>query len=466
MENAFSGRGGNVVQARDVQQVHFHESRAAPDRVRVGHVPRVSVAFQERRALQEAIAARAESGRPAVVCALAGTRGVGKTQLAAAYARRCAAEGWRVIAWLNAENIGGVIMGLAELARELGLTEQADDTEATAVRALRWLEACPEQCLLVYDNAEDPDALLPWLPAMGTVRIVLTTTSRAFANTGDLVDVELFTPDEAVAYLTERVGPGDEAAALAEDLGHLPLALAQAAAVMRERRLAYPAYRALLRDANLAAALPRTTGDPYPRGAAEAITLALDHAGRTVPGASLMLDLLAVLSPDGVEFDLLAPMMGETDAREVAARLAGLSLVTFSTDGTAAGAHRLLRRVASDRMTAERLLDLVHTAREVFEAESDRNEDGEARRSAETRTREDRIHDLEARMAWEARVQAQRVDLLLTLKTHPTTAAAYSAEERRQDAEKIRRYWRAAPVLDDAFRRWEQAASADPGAGA
>jgi hypothetical protein len=464
MENAFSGRGGNVVQARDVHQVHFHESRAAPDRVRVGHVPRVSVAFQERRALQEAIAARAESGRPAVVCALAGTRGVGKTQLAAAYARKCAAERWRVIAWLNAENIGGVIMGLADLARELGLTEQAADTEAAAVRALRWLEACPDQCLLVYDNAEDPDALLPWLPAMGTVRIVLTTTSRAFANTGDLVDVELFTPAEAVSYLTERVGPGDEAAALAEDLGHLPLALAQAAAMMRERRLAYPAYRALLRDANLAAALPRTTGDPYPRGAAEAITLALDQAGQTVPGASLMLDLLAVLSPGGVEFDLLAPMMGETDAHDAAARLAGLSLVTFSADGTAAGAHRLLRRVARDRMTPDRLLDLVRTARDVFAAEADRDADWKARFHAETGTRENRVRELEAVMAWGARIQAQRIDLLLTLKTHPASAAAFTADERRQEAEKIRGSWRDAPVVDDAIRRWEQAISADPSA--
>jgi hypothetical protein len=463
MENTFSGRGENVVQAHDVHEVHFHGTRPVPARVRVGHMPRVSVAFQERRTLQETIAERAASGRPAVVCALAGTRGVGKTQLAAAYARRRAAEGQRVIAWLNAENIDGVIMGLAELARELGLTEQAADTEAAAVRALRWLETCPDPCLLVYDNAEDPDALLPWLPAMGTVQIVITTTQRAFANAGDLVDVELFTPAEAAAYLTERTGPGDQAAELAEDLGFLPLALAQAAAVMRERRLTYPAYRALLRDANLTAALPRTTGDPYPRGAAEAITLALDHAGRTVPGASLVLDLLALLSPGGVEFDLLVPMMGATDAHDVAARLAGLSLVTFSADGTAAGAHRLLRRVARDRMTSARLLDVLRTASDAFRvAETDRNAAWEARIHAErTPTR---IRELEALLAWGAAIQAQRIDLQLALRTHPAAAVAFTADELRQDAERLRGHWRDAPVLDDAIRRWEQAVSADPSA--
>ena len=58
----------------------------------VGEIPREPAGFVARETLGR-LASAAGSGRVAVVCAVTGLRGVGKTQLAAAYARSAGARG-------------------------------------------------------------------------------------------------------------------------------------------------------------------------------------------------------------------------------------------------------------------------------------------------------------------------------------------------------------------------------------
>jgi tetratricopeptide (TPR) repeat protein len=340
----------------------------------VGEVPQEPVGFQPRAGLLAWLDGGGPGGRAAVVRAVTGMRGVGKTQLAAEYARARLAERWRLVAWLNAEDTDELLAGLAAVAGALGL---AAGDRAAAGRAVRhWLEASGDRCLLVFDNATDPAVLRPFLPAAGAARVIITSNERSVGALGADVPVEVFSEQEAVAFLAERTGSGDVAGArlVAAELGWLPLGLAQAAAVIAEQRLGYGTYLERLRALPVGELLRPEEAGQYPRGVAAAVLLSLEavRAGDETGAAVAVMELLAVLSAAGIRRTMIhaAGQHGELDTEGLVAevadralgRLAKGSLVTFSVDGSAVTAHRLVMRVIREQAAARSALAGVCTA--------------------------------------------------------------------------------------------------------
>jgi hypothetical protein len=250
---------------------------AAAGQLVIGAIPQEPLGFVGRDAQME-LSRAAGRGEVAVVYAVTGLRGVGKTQLAAAYARARAAEGWGMVGWVNAETRDTLLTDLARIAECLGVGDPQGDSRESARRLKEHLQTRPGQSLLVFDNANDPDELRLHLPTTGQTQVVVTTTDWAFAEFGRSVDVSVFTRTESVGYLAERTGLDDEAgaSAVAEELGDLPLALAQAAANVRRQHLTYPRYLERLRRVPVQALLSRIPGTDYPRSTAAALIMSIE----------------------------------------------------------------------------------------------------------------------------------------------------------------------------------------------
>ena len=337
----------------------------------VGDIPAQRPGFRPRAAVlaQLELASQGSS-----VVALTGTWGVGKTQLAAAYARARIVSGWRLIAWVNARDDASVLAGLAAVAEATGLSAYGSRRGAadTGQAVRRWLEADGRRCLLVFDDAADPGLLEPFVPAAGAARVLITAIGEPTADLGPSVRVEAFSAEEALTLLDGRTGLADEAgaSAVAAELGHLPLALDQAAAVIAGQHRGYEAYLWKLQALPVEDYLVRGQDEeeqPYPPGVAGAVLLSLEAAcAADLLGVNAgAMEFMAMLSPAAVRRDLLRAAGQEGillgGRRRVAAsmvdqaleRLNERSLLGFSFDGQAVSVHGLVARVVRGRLARQ-----------------------------------------------------------------------------------------------------------------
>ncbi|MFI8393076.1 NB-ARC domain-containing protein [Streptomyces sp. NPDC085540] len=295
--------------------------------LRLGSVPALASAFQQRPEVRNAID-QAAAGHTAVVLTqvLSGGGGVGKTQLASAYAHQALAEGVDLVVWVDASETDQVIARYAVAAHIVdapnALAGQTGEKDARAF--LQWLATTKRSWLVILDDITDPDAMQSWWPpssAWGSGRVVATTRRQDAALSGGgraVVGVDTYSSQEADTYLRAwlksaraehlidtRTGPPAEA------LGFLPLALSHAAAYMINEDVPCADY--LLRFNGSAAKpddlLPRHADtEGYGRHVAAALLLSLDVAQECEPvGLAIpALRLAAVLDPAGHPRELWA----------------------------------------------------------------------------------------------------------------------------------------------------------------
>jgi hypothetical protein len=160
---------------------------------------------------------------------LAGIPGVGKTQLARAYAHRFRRQ-YRLGWWLSAETMMTLDRDLRVLADRLGLVP--DSPLDTLAEEVHQALAGRRRWLLVFDNADQPSQLAPFLPRNGGGQVLVTSRHGRWQRLAEPLLVTPLPTDDAVRVLLARTSnhEPDAARELVEALHHLPLAVEQAAA--------------------------------------------------------------------------------------------------------------------------------------------------------------------------------------------------------------------------------------------
>jgi hypothetical protein len=281
---------------------------------------------EELKKLRESLT----SGGTAVVNqgqAIYGLGGIGKSQLAVEYAYRYRIE-YKAVLWAVADSELSTTTAYLEIARLLDLPEKdAKETEQTVQAVRRWLEQ-NSRWLLIYDNADRPNLLKHFRPTNAAGHILITSRAHNFDVLGISrpVEVSEMLPDEAVEFLFKRTDRTEHQAAteLAKELGYLPLALEQAGAYIREKKVRIQDYLASYRKRHikLLKESKPVAGD-YPKSVATTWEMNFEEVSESTAASELM-NLSAYLSADSISFELITKGKAELGA-ELGTALEGVA---------------------------------------------------------------------------------------------------------------------------------------------
>jgi tetratricopeptide (TPR) repeat protein len=340
--------------------------------------------FTGREPMLTVLRSRLSSGGTAVVQALRGMGGVGKTQIAIEYAYRFSGD-YDLVWWVASEDPSLIADQIAALARQLALVEPASDT-ATATALVKSHLRGNDRWLLVFDNAEEPARLREWLPG-GPGHVIITSRAGGWDRFAATLMVDVMPRPEAIDLLCtcHPELTATEADQLAAAVGDLPLALSQAGGFLAETASTAKDYLVLLNEHATELLSEGATGD-YPHPLAAAITLSENQLEGSDPLGLAVLRLCSYLAPETVPVDWLIgalqsadilrpPLTGLTReatgalaVRRSVAAITRLGLATSTRDGLRL--HRLTQAVTRDQLPEEMQEAVLARSRAILAANS------------------------------------------------------------------------------------------------
>lgn len=343
----------------------------------VWNVPhRKNLDFSDKRGLVGALRTALASGGTTALTAVNGMGGVGKTQLALAYAYYYTSH-YQAVLWVPSEEPAALASAFAGLARELGLQEQAEVEQSIAIEAVRrWLDSNADW-LMIFDNAQGPKELDEYLPKRATGHVIITSRNPNWGGVAESLQVEKFQRDESIEFLLTRTGEPDQVAAneLAEELGDLPLALEQARAYVERTGGDLSHYLSLYRERFQ----ELWEQDEPPQGYNQTIATTWSMSIEQLPQAAAdLLAFCAFLAPDDIPREMIAESTDHlpeplasivSDALALDRAVAELrSYSLLAVGGDSWSVHRLVQAVVRGRIDNDERNGWAEAAAEAMRA--------------------------------------------------------------------------------------------------
>lgn len=301
--------------------------------------------------------------------------GTGRTQLAVEYAYRYA-DTYDLVWWIPAEQTAGMRASLVGLAQRLGLAEARDINRTLgAVRDALSRGEPYRNWLVVFENANRPEDIKPYLPSGAGHVLVTSRNPRWTSELAQAVPVPVFDRADSVDLLRAHAADLAEADAdrLAAALDDVPMALAEAAAVRTAAGWTVTEY--LRRYQERAGELA------FPTPVRVAWGLAADALREDSPSAAELLELCAFLATAPISWQLLWSARGldlspDLDSTirigrrlRAAMRLIGrYGLAELDPPGERLLVHPLVRGMLGQELSSERHATRMRAVRGMLAA--------------------------------------------------------------------------------------------------
>lgn len=292
--------------------------------------------------------------------------GMGKTRLAIEYALAHQHD-YTALLFAQAAEAEWLTTNMANLCAPniLDLPEHtATDERIKYAAVIQWLNTY-SGWLLILDNADSPAAAKAVEALFGSLQqghVLITSRLSHWSLQIHKQELHLLSPEAAEAFLLEttdshRAKQADDptlAAQIANDLGHLALALEQARAYIATNEISLGQYRQKW-EANRLGVLQWYDAQQMQYPASVAITWQTSF-DQLSPQAVDLLNRLAWMAPDPIPRTLLTvdiPDVEPIDMQVAWAELKKYSLVNSAADKQSFTVHRLVQDITRSRMDAE-----------------------------------------------------------------------------------------------------------------
>jgi tetratricopeptide (TPR) repeat protein len=277
---------------------------AALETLPTWNVPPRSRIFVGRETQLQALKAGLGERGSMVVQALHGLGGVGKTSLAVEYAYRFAGQ-YELIWWVDAERAELIANQLASFGTAAGWTKTDSDIPSAAREVMDRLRT-KDHWLIVFDNAEAPTTVIQWLP-QGPGHVIVTSRNPGWGQVATPVLLDVLARTESVALIKGLVSTvaDEDADQVARKLGDLPLAIAQASAVMSETGMSVEEYLSELVTQGLEL---MDDGQPptYSTSLTQVVVTSLNRLNTEDRASVQLLEICSMMAAEPIPIDIFA----------------------------------------------------------------------------------------------------------------------------------------------------------------